>query len=238
MNKKKFFKLILFILILCLFGYIIYSFMPFFMTLKTPEGRDNFSNEIKALGAEGPIAIALLAMCKAIVVFLPGEPIEIISGMCFGGLFGWLIVYSGYFISSLVIAFLVKKFGRSFVKEFVTQEKIDKVEKTIKENPNKYEITLFFLYFLPIVPKDLLAYIGCLLSISIRKFLFISMFARIPATLSSTIVGAHILDGDWMVIVTTYSITYAISGILAIIYKKFFTKEKRIQKKLKKEKSV
>ena len=229
MNKRKIIKLIVFIILLGLFGFIIYKLFPFFWNLKTPEGRDNFSNEIKNLGTNGPIAIISLAICKTALIFLPSEPIEIISGICYGGFLGWIFVYIGYFISSLIIALLVKKFGVSFVKEFVSQDKIDKVQNKFDENPHKVELTLFFLYFLPIVPKDILTYVGCLLPISIKRFLLISMFARIPATLSSTIVGANLLDGNWITIATIYGITYSISGIIALIYNKYYNDKNHIK---------
>ena len=122
MNKRKIIKLIVFIILLGLFGFIIYKLFPFFWNLKTPEGRDNFSNEIKNLGTNGPIAIISLAICKTALIFLPSEPIELISGICYGSILGWIFVYIGYFISSLIIAILVKKFGISFVKEFVSQD--------------------------------------------------------------------------------------------------------------------
>ena len=114
--------------------------------------------------------------------------------MCYGPLFGLIILYIGYTISSFLIALAVKKFGMNLVNDIVPKDKLDKVQKMLENNPKKIEITLFVLYFLPVVPKDFLTYIGSLLPISIKKFLFISLCARFPAVLSSTIVGSRILS--------------------------------------------
>ena len=192
-NLKKLRK-ILFLIIVIFFIFIIIKLFPLFKDLTTKEGRASFSTRIEELGLLGPFAIIAMTICKVVVVFLPGEPIELISGMCYGPLFGLIILYIGYTISSFLIALAVKKFGMNLVNDIVPKDQLDKVQKMLENNPKKIEITLFVLYFLPVIPKDFLTYIGSLLPISIKKFLFISLCARFPAVLSSTIVGSRILS--------------------------------------------
>ena len=178
---------ILFLIVVIFFIFIIIKLFPLFKGLTTPEGRASFSTRIEELNLLGPFAIIAMAICKVVVVFLPGEPIELLSGMCYGPLFGLIILYIGYTISSFLIALAVKKFGMDLVNDVVPKDKLDKVQEIINNNPKKIEFTLFVLYFLPVIPKDFLTYIGSLLPISIKKFLFISLCARFPAVLSSTI---------------------------------------------------
>ena len=223
---------ILFLIVVIFFIFIMIKLFPLFKGLTTPEGRASFSTRIEELNLLGPFAIIAMAICKVVVVFLPGEPIELLSGMCYGPLFGLIILYIGYTISSFLIALAVKKFGMDLVNDVVPKNKLDKVQEIINNNPKKIEFTLFVLYFLPVIPKDFLTYIGSLLPISIKKFLFISLCARFPAVLSSTIVGSKILSGDILTIVIVYGITYSISAIIAGIYNKFFSKDKRQSKKL------
>lgn len=177
----------------------------------------------------------MLEVLKVFVVMLPGEPIELLAGMCYGPIGGILLVYIGISISTFFISYIVHKQGRELVKDIVPEEKLEKVEKMLKDNPKKVETTLFFLYFLPVIPKDFLTYIGSLLPMSTKKFLFISLCARFPAVFSSTIVGSRILSGDIKTIIIVYGVTYFISGIIALIYNKNFTKEKRIQRKQEKK---
>ena len=222
---------ILFFIVIIIFLIIIIKLFPIFKGLTTMEGRASFSSRIDELGCLGPFAIIAMAICKVVVIFLPGEPIELLSGMCYGPVFGLIILYIGYTISSFLIALAVKKFGIELVNDVVPKDKLEKVQNMIDANPKKIEITLFVLYFLPVIPKDFLTYIGSLLPISIKKFLFISLFARFPAVLSSTIVGSKILSGDIFTIVIVYGVTYLISAIIAGLYNKFFSKEKRITRK-------
>lgn len=135
----------------------------------------------------------------------------------FGGTF---IIYLGVAFTTTLIYKSVKKYGRDLVEDVVPKERLEKVENKIKENPGKFENTLFVLYFLPVVPKDFLTYIGSLLPIKFRKFLSITLIARFPAIISSTVVGSSIVEGDIKTIVLAYGITYAISLTIAFIYKR------------------
>lgn len=86
MEKEKIKKTrkIIFFLLLVVFVGIIIKLSPLFISLSTYEGRENFSRNITNLGIGGALQIILLEICKAVVVFLPAEPIELLSGMCFG----------------------------------------------------------------------------------------------------------------------------------------------------------
>ena len=143
---------------------------------------------------------------------------------------GTTIIYTGIIFTTVCIYKAVKRYGRSFVEDVVSKEKLEKVEKKIKENPDRYENTLFLLYFLPVVPKDFLTYIGSLLPISLRKFIVITSIARFPAIISSTIAGDSILARDVKTIILVYGITYIISFTIAFAFNKKVKKKKDIKK--------
>ena len=200
---------------------------PMFMSLTTEEGRIAFGYKISNLGMEGAVAILALEICKILLVFLPGEPIELLAGMCYGPFLGLLIIYVGVIVSNLLIILLVKKYGVAFVEDVVPQDKLSKVTGMINNNPGKSEVTLFVLYFLPLLPKDFITYIASLLPISKSKIILISILGRFPAVISSVLVGSKILVSDVKSIIIIYLVSYIISGAIAMIYKKKFAKEKR-----------
>ena len=151
---------------------------------------------------------------------LPGEPVELLAGMCFGTWGGLLVLYCGIFVITLLIYLLVRKFGREFICTFVSEDKISKIENSkMWNNPNKIRMLLFFAFFIPGLPKDIFVYIGGLLPINPIEFLLISTFARFPSIISSTIAGSNILYGNWSVILITYTVTFLISGILLFVLK-------------------
>lgn len=111
-------KIIFFILLVVFIG-IIFKLFPLFMNLSTREGRENFGENITNLGMMGALQIVLLEACKAIVVFLPAEPIELLSRMCFGPVFGTIVIYCGVIISTVIIYLAVKKYGLAIVEDIV-----------------------------------------------------------------------------------------------------------------------
>ena len=122
---------------------------------------------------------------------------------------------------TLLIYFLVRKFGRDFICTFVSEEKISKIENSqIWNNPAKIRTLLFLSFFIPGLPKDIFVYIGGLLPINPVEFLLISTLARFPSIISSTIAGSNILYGNWNIILITYAITFSIAGILLFILNK------------------
>ena len=220
-------KIIVLILFLILFIFALIELVPIFKELATEAGRQAFSENMIQLGWKGYFIVGGLAFCKTVLVFLPAEVIEILAGMSYGALVGLIVVFVGYGIGSLLIAISVKKYGEIFVDYFVKEDKQEKIKKVMEENPKKVEWGIFILYFLPVIPKDFITYVGNLFPIRIKKFLTISLLARIPATLSSTIVGSRLLSGDVKVILIVYISTYIMSAAIVGIYKMIKNNEKK-----------
>lgn len=214
-NKMKIFKVFIFILILLIMSIITIKVFPIFKNIATEEGRNEFKVNIENAGYQGVLMIFGLMFTQIFFPILPGEPVELLAGMCFGTWGGLLVLYAGVFVTTLVIYFLVRKFGRDFILAFISEEKIDKIEKSKTWNDKSKIRTLLFLsFFIPGLPKDIFVYIGALLPINPIEFLLISTFARFPSIISSTIAGSNILYGNWTIILITYIITFTISGIL------------------------
>ena len=141
--------------------------------------------------------------------------------MSYGPIGGLLVIFLGAFLSSFIIFFAVRKFGKSFIYSFVSKEKIEKLENSkLFSNPKKLNTILFILFFIPGTPKDLFVYLAGLLPVNPVKFLMISTFARFPSIISSTIVGSNLVDGNWTVIAVTYFITFALAGVILYLFNK------------------
>ena len=82
-----------------------------------------------------------------------------------------------------------------FIYDFVSKEKIEKIENSkLFQNPKTIRFLIFILFFIPGTPKDLLTYIAALLPIKPMEFIIISTIARFPSVISSTWAGASLLD--------------------------------------------
>lgn len=223
MSKKgtvlKIFLLILTIAIVT--SAIIYLY-PVVKNLATPEGQMDFKNKIDSLGFLGILALFGLQLAQIFLVIIPGEPIEILAGACYGGFGGFLFIAISSAIISAMIIYLVRKLGKNFIYNFYNKEKIEKLQNNeTLENSKNVELIMLILFLIPGTPKDLLVYISALLPIKPLRFIVISTVARIPSILSSTLAGAHLLEGNWEVSLAIYAVTFLLIGIIVLIANKY-----------------
>lgn len=232
-NKLKIFKIILMIMVLAIcMGMIIYLF-PVMKNLSTTEGQIAFKEKVNNSGVLGLLSLFGLQVAQIFLVVIPGEPIEILAGMCYGGLWGTVFILASVLIISTVIFFMVRKLGRKFVCDFCDEKKIEKIENSkLFQNPKKIELIMLILFLIPGTPKDLLTYIGGLLPIKPNHFILISTLARIPSVISSTLAGESLAVGDWKMGVILYGAVLAIVAVIIFIIHKF-DKDKTTEEALK-----
>ncbi len=220
--KKKILKLFILLLVIILFVSIIIYLTPLMKQISTQEGQLEFKQKIEELGIKGIIVLFLLQLAQIALVILPGEPLEILSGMCYGTIGGTIFIFASVFVTTTIIYVLVKKYGKKYIYEFFKKEKIDKIENSKAfKNPKTVEYILAILFLIPGTPKDLLTYIGALLPISFKKFILISTFARFPSVISSTMAGNNIVQANWHLVVAIYVITFILTGLIIFLTNKF-----------------
>lgn len=232
-RKTRAFKYILMIIVVAvIIGLIVYLF-PVVKNLSTPEGQLEFKSQVASMGVLGYLALFGLQFAQIFLIVVPGEPIEILAGMCYGGIGGLIFITFSVFVITTIVFFAVKKWGRKFVYSFCSQEKIEKIENSkLFRNPKKIEWIMIILFIIPGTPKDLLVYIAGLLPLKPIRFILISTFARLPSVVSSTFAGSSIVAGDWKFGVFIYAITFIIVGVIILVVNKF-DKDKTAEEAMK-----
>ena len=221
-DKVKIFKIILMIFVVIIFiGVIIYLF-PVMKDLSTKEGQIAFRDKVESSGFWGMLSLFGLQVANIFLIVVPGEPIEILAGMCYGAFWGTIFVMVSACIITIGIFFLVRKLGRKFVYDFCSKERIEKIENSkLFRNPKKIEMIMLILFLIPGTPKDLLVYLGGLLPIKASRFILISTLARIPSIISSTIAGDQLAVGQWQLGLILYAAIIVLVLIIIFIYNKF-----------------
>ena len=221
-NKVKIFKIFLLITIIVLItGMILYIF-PVIKGLSTIEGQVAFRDKIQNTGIYGMLSLFGLQVAQIFLVIIPGEPIEILAGMCYGAVGGAIFIMVSAFIISATIFLLVKKLGRKFVYNFCEEKEVGRLVKNkFFKNPKKVELAMFIMFFVPGLPKDILVYIAGLLPIKASRFLTISSLARFPSVISSTLAGANLIMGNWKIGAILYGGIFVTVVIILYLINKF-----------------
>ena len=191
-----------------------------FQTLMTESGREEFRTMIMDLGVWGYLIIIGLTVSQVFLFFLPGEPIELLAGMCYGTIGGLIAIYIGVFLSSCLIFFLVRKVGKASVYDLIGKEKVDRIENSKLVKNGGAESLLLLLFALPGIPKDILVYIGAFLPVNEPRFILLSTLFRFPGIITSTIVGASFAEGNRRFAITMYVITFILSLIILKVFLK------------------
>ena len=221
-KKTKIFKLILLGIVLTIAIAVTAYLIPVIRELGTPEGQQAFQTRINDSGFLGVLMLFGLQFAQIFLFIIPGEPIEILAGVCYGSIWGTVFVMVSAAIISAFIYILVHKLGRKFIYDFVSKEKIEKIENNkVFQNPKTIRFLIFILFFIPGTPKDLLTYIAALLPIKPMEFIIISTIARFPSVISSTWAGASLLEGNWKASLLIYGVTFLIVAIVVIIMRRF-----------------
>lgn len=233
-DKKKFgfVKIILLIfVVITIAGLIVYLF-PVMKNLSTHDGQIAFKQKIDESGVLGFLTLLSLQFAQIFLVIIPGEPLEILAGMCYGSIGGTLFCLFSVALSTAIVFGLVRKFGKKFIYQSFEQKKIDRIEKSkIFQNPKKIELILALCFAITGAPKDILVYIGGLLPVKPIRFILISTFCRLPSIVSSTIVGEYFSEGNWKVSMIVYAITFVLT-ILTFGIIRIFDKDKLTEKAL------
>lgn len=220
-NKRKIFAGISVCILLVLMGlatWFVYGWLSSF-------SQEGFRDYIRSFGAWGPFVMLGLQFLQVFIALIPGEFVETAAGFAFGHVFGTLICYIGVAAASSIVFLLTRRFGIKLVEVFTTPDKINELRFINTEKKRNYLI--FFLFFIPGTPKDLLTYFVGLTDIKLGSFLIISLIARIPSVVSSTF-GGHLLGiGQYWDAILLYAITGAVSLIGLMVYNKFIKNRKK-----------
>ena len=203
------FKIILAVIVLILILAIINYLLPVIKELSTIEGQVAFKQRVDNSGIFGVLALFGLQLAQIFLIIIPGEPIEILAGMCYGAVWGTIFCIISSALIAGMIFLLVRKLGRKFVYDFYDEKKISKIENNkLFQNPKKIEMIMFILFLIPGTPKDLLVYVSALLPIKPVRFIIISSIARFPSIITSTLAGKNIVvrrleNGDYAIFSNT-----------------------------------
>jgi uncharacterized membrane protein YdjX (TVP38/TMEM64 family) len=184
-----------------------------------------FAAFILSYGPTGALVFMLFQILQVVVAIIPGEIIQIAGGYVFGTFWGTVYSTVGITAGYLIVFFMVRFFGFRLVKELVSEKYLATYYQLI--NSPGSEITIFVLFLLPGMPKDILVYICGLTPVKPLQFFIIITIARFPSMLGASYIGANMQREN-------YAMVIIISVISCVLFVMGFVFKDRIIAKIKK----
>ena len=178
-------------------------------------------------GLWGPLLFMGMIVLQIVVAIIPGEPLEIVAGYAFGALEGTLLCLFGAFLGRIAVFLLVRRFGTRAVEVFFPLEKLQSLR--FLQNERKLSFWVFFLFFLPGTPKDVLSYFVGLTKLPLRTWICISLVAPLPSIVTSTIGGNALGVGNYLFAVIVFAGTLVISAAGIAVYREICRKSRRTE---------
>lgn len=179
---------------------------------------DIFRDWVDSHGIWGRLAFIGMVVLQIIVAVIPGEPFEIAAGYAFGTFEGTFLCLIGIAIGSIAVFLFVKYFGYKAVEVFFPREKINSVR--FLRAGKKLNTLAFILFLIPGTPKDIMTYCVGLTDMKLSTWLFISIVARIPSVITSTIGGDALGVQKYEFAIIVFAVTITISLIGLFFYNK------------------
>ncbi len=220
LSKKEkifmFFRFVILLLVILLMAYITIQCIPLISKLANEETRMEFKNDIANMGFKGVLTVLGLQILQIVVAVIPGQPMEIVSGMLYGTWGGMLLCLVGIFLGTLMVFLIVRKVGTDFMQLFFSKEKIDEIKNSkLFKNPAKFEMLMFIMFVIPLLPKDIFIYLGGISPVRPKRFLAIATLARIPGLFVTVYAGNKLSEGSFLITIILVAV-FLIVGIIRI----------------------
>jgi uncharacterized membrane protein YdjX (TVP38/TMEM64 family) len=215
-NRRKIFSIIS-IVVFILFTVAIFWFIGRKMLTFFSEP-DKFRTWVDNQGIQSRFIFVGMVAFQIIIAIIPGEPLEIGAGYAFGALEGTLLCMVGILIGSVIVFLFSRYFGVKAVEAIYPRDKIKRLK--FLNNPKKLNALAFILFFIPGTPKDLLTYFMGLTPMKLTTWILITLTARIPSVVTSTIGGDALGLRDYKFAIIAFVVAVLVSVIGILVHNK------------------
>ncbi|MBN2380969.1 TVP38/TMEM64 family protein [candidate division WOR-3 bacterium] len=145
---------------------------------------------IAGFGLWAPVIFVGLYVLQIVVAPIPGTLMNFAGGLLFGWLGGIGLSWVSCIIGAAISIAVIRRFGRSLMRIFMSDEKIDKFDSYVRTRGWVY---LFLLYIIPNPIGDAVNYMSALSDIKFWKLLIMVGIGRIPSLVVGSWLGTQSL---------------------------------------------
>lgn len=187
---------------------------PIFSHIFTEGGVDGVSAFVQEQGSFSLLALVGVQVLQIIVAPIPGEVVEVASGMLCGCFLGTFLLTIGNIIASTLIFMVVHKLGAPLVQEIISTKHMNRFYEF--EHSGKLKVLTFILFLLPGMPKDTFTYLLALTSMELKPFLILTTTARLPVLFATILMADKYADGN-VILPTLILVGLVVASIVGIM---------------------
>lgn len=194
---------------------------PFMKVVKT----GNFiylETYFEKFGLFGPLFIILAQSLQIVLAVIPSEPIQVLAGISYGPVVGFLSCLIGLIFGNFIIYILVRKLGSNFVLLFKGRdvENVTKASQTV--NTKRISWIVLLLYLLPAIPCGLIAFLTTSTKMKFHKYMLVTTIGVIPSIFADIYLGEMIKSGNHLITIIIVSILIILAGFSVVFHNKIF----------------
>ncbi|MEJ5328743.1 MAG: VTT domain-containing protein [Desulfobaccales bacterium] len=173
--------------------------------------RERLQECLKAAGPWGPLLFIVVQALQVVLAPIPGEATGFLGGFLFGVPLGFIYSTIGLTIGS-VLAFLAGHWlEQRLVVKIVSPETMRRFDFFMD---HQGALVAFFLFLFPGFPKDSLCFILGLSPMSLKLFVILVFFGRMPGTLMLTLQGAKVYEGEYLLFALILGCCLVVGGLM------------------------
>lgn len=224
-EKKKLLKILRIVIQALLLGGLlavciiaVINLYPIFMRINNDEiFRQEIVDQISSTGGFSWIILIGIQIIQAVLAVIPAGPVVIITGMIYNPFVATIICLVGQTIGAIIVIYLVKLFGYTFISLFIDPEQTKKFK--ILQDGKRCGVLMFSYLLIPLLPKDPIAFIVPFTKVKVKHFIWINLVARTPMTIVSVIFGNSLMTGEYLIAIIL-GVICAILALLCFIFNK------------------
>lgn len=175
--------------------------------------------QVDRMGPLAPAVFGALVVIQEVTVLVPSEPLELAAGYAFGFWKGSLIYLAASVVGCIAIIAVVR-FGGDRVLELILTSKRRAQLARLRE-AQKFDLAILVCFFIPGVPKDLMAYLAAFAGMRPVHLVAITTAGRLPSVLAVTLASSFAAAGDWRATALVFGVTAVAVVVGVLLYHRF-----------------
>ena len=186
-NKKKLYLIIPIVLFLGLLAIFIKDIVQMLPLIKNAD-EESVRAALSTLGSKGAIVIGCIVAVQLLIVFMPCEFMEIMSGVAYGPWWGTLICITGVIVGASLIYALINVFNVKLEVLFAKSKSYETISKLSRSTKSISKL-LLILFFLPAIPLGVICYFGSTTNLKYHWYILITAIGALPSIIIDSVLG-------------------------------------------------